>query len=41
MYALASLVKNNQARPMRRMVRWYKMEVNRLASRQDPSALDS
>jgi hypothetical protein len=41
MYALASLIKNNQAQPMRRVIRWYNREANRLTSRQDPSALDS
>jgi hypothetical protein len=25
-YALASLIKNNQARPVRRAIRWYSME---------------
>ena len=30
MYALASLLKNNQARPMRRAVRWYNREASRL-----------
>ena len=26
MYALASLIKNNQARPVRRAIHWYNME---------------
>ena len=41
MYALASLAKNNQAQPMRRVIRWYSREASHLKSRQNPSALDS
>jgi hypothetical protein len=40
-YALASLAKNNQARPVRRAIRWYKREASRLTSHQHPRALDS
>jgi hypothetical protein len=37
MYALASLMKKNQARAMRRAIRWYNREANRLTSRQGPA----